>query len=170
MKHKIFKIIPAQTAPILVIVFALAMLIGGGYYVWAHGGGVLGAITPADPWDNDVNMGVTAGEPLTAQKWNSLVNRVQGMASFPGIPCADAGLSFKVGERRETVGVPILCSGCCGFDETCSRRCENSIFDLYIYYLECGATGFVSEISVDGPIRQGSGCHCNGQCTEIHHR
>jgi hypothetical protein len=79
MTKKLKKIIPAQAAPVLVIVFALITLIGGGYYVWGHGtGGAPGSITPADPWAGDVEFGAHSGEPLTAAKWNALVNKVAG--------------------------------------------------------------------------------------------
>jgi len=70
------KLISFKIAPILVIVFALSMLIGGTYFVFAFGTGTAPNITPSDPWTNNVNRGVSPGEVLTAAKWNSLVNQV----------------------------------------------------------------------------------------------
>jgi len=59
---RIKRIISTKIAPILVIVFALAMLIGGGAYLYAA---VVGT--------------VTSGQPLTSALWNNMANRVNTM-------------------------------------------------------------------------------------------
>jgi hypothetical protein len=68
MKQPFKKNIIPKTAPILAIIFVLAMLISGGHYVWA-------LIPGADPWSSVAN-GVQVKTPLTAAKWDGLVNQV----------------------------------------------------------------------------------------------
>lgn len=142
-KHiqKIRKIIPPQVAPILVIVFSLSMLIGGVYYVFAFGTGTAPNVTPSDPWTSNVNLGVSAGEVLTAAKWNGLVNQVaRGGGS---LDCTTISSAYAYG------GASASCNAT--YPNAVSGGCDSNCAPLHRDYLN-GNTQNCSVIVATGAI------------------
>jgi hypothetical protein len=147
-KHfkKIKRIIPAKTAPILVIVFALVMLISGGYFVYAINVGLPvllwnngGAGTPAAP--TDVIHGVAVGAPLTAGLFNGLVKKVDDM---------DKALSWKLAaksvDNTEEAGIDITPSR---LDIETDYQYQGQSVDGNVFYFPTKATELLFIVTDD---------------------
>ena len=136
------KFISDKIAPILVIVFALSMLIGGTYFVFAFGTGTAPSITPSDPWSNNVNRGVSPGEVLTAAKWNGLVNYVASAGLTESISVSHTVNQSVDQESEFTVVCPagyIVTGGSC----------------FYHYHSR-------GELYISDSSKNGNGWHCEG--------
>ncbi|RMD59728.1 hypothetical protein D6821_00515 [Candidatus Parcubacteria bacterium] len=125
----------------------LGMFLGICLVAGAHiyGAGVAPSLTPAEPWNPGMMMGVSNGDLLTAARWNGLINKVEELSnrnvlsgcdiylksSNIGGDCSESGNHIKCHDSSDNASFNFdlqVCYRCGGGAEECGTAFTVDLF------------------------------------------